>query len=65
MNIYYIGWTQSAQFGLSAVVIANDETEALREIDLDASYNSDIRCLLMGVCTDGTSVANVVCRESL
>jgi hypothetical protein len=65
MNIYHIGWTQSDSFGLNAVVIAASEAEALKELDLDDSYNIDIRVNLMGVCTDGTDVAHIVCTESL
>jgi hypothetical protein len=65
MNIYHIGWTQSESFGLNAVVIAASEDEALKELDLNASYNSEIRVNLMGVCTDGTKAAQIVCQESL
>ena len=65
MNIYHVGWTQSESFRLNAVVIAPSEAEALKELDLDDSYNSEIRVSLMGVCTDGTKTAQTVCRESL
>jgi hypothetical protein len=65
MNIYHIGWTQNESFGLNAVVIAANEAEALKELDLDDSYNSEIRISLMGVCTDGTKTAQTVCKESL
>lgn len=65
MNIYHIGWSQSEQFCLNAVVIAGSEAEALKELDLDASYNSEILVNLMGVCTDGTNVAQTVSKESL
>lgn len=80
MNIYHIGWTQSESFGLNAVVIAATEAEALKQLDLDDSYNSEIRVTLielddshnskirvtlMGVCTDGTKTAQTVCKESL
>mgnify|MGYP001568242845 CR=1 FL=1 len=64
-NIYYIGWVQGGGFGLSAVIIATDEKEALGKLDLDRSYNSEISISLMGICTDGTKKARVVCRESL
>jgi hypothetical protein len=65
MNIYHIDWTQSDSCGLNAVVIAASEAEALKQIDLDASYNSDIRVNLIGACTDGTNVSKIVCLESL
>ena len=65
MNIYHIGWTQSEQYGMNAVVIAASEAEALKEIDLAASYNGEIRVNLIGVCTDGTNTAQIVCQESL
>ena len=65
MNIYYVDWTQDGGFKLSAVVVATTESEALSTIDLDASYNSDIRVLLMGVCADGSKTAHTVCQESL
>jgi malic enzyme len=65
MNIYHIGWVHDDQFGLGAVVIAGTEEEALKALDLDDSYNSEIRISLMGVCTDGTKTAQIVCQESL
>jgi hypothetical protein len=65
MNIYHIGWTQSDSFGLSAVVIAASETEALNALDLDATCDSEIRVNLVGMCADGTNGAQIVCRESL
>ena len=65
MNIYHIGWTQSESFGLNAVVIAASEEEAFKELGLDASFDSEIRINLMGVCTDGAKSAQIVCKESL
>ena len=65
MNIYYFDWTQDGGFGLSAVVVATTESEALSTLDLDDPDNSDIRVVLMGVCTDGSTIAHTVCHESL
>lgn len=65
MNIYRIAWVQSDCFGLRAVVIASSEEQALNELDLDTSYNSDIRAQIIGVCIDEAHPAQVVCRESL
>lgn len=65
MNVYHVGWVQSDQFGLSAVVIANSEDEAINALDLDDSYNSDIKISLVGTCTDGTDTVQIICQECI
>lgn len=66
MNIYHIGWVQDDQFGLSSVVIAPTADDALRELDLDDEYESDVRVSLLGACTDDLpEAARTVCREWL
>lgn len=65
MNIYWLGWVQEDAYSLSAVVIAETERGALEELALNLSYNGDVRVKLIGVCTDGTTKTETVCRESL
>jgi hypothetical protein len=77
LNIYKIFWVQGGAFGLSAVVIASTEEEALRELHLnitdmeDGKFkklgidDSEIEISLIGVCTDGTKETLRVCQESL
>lgn len=65
MNIYHLDWLQSDSYLLSAVIIASTEAEARAVLDLDRSYNSEATVVLLGPCTDGTTAAREVCRESL
>ena len=65
MNIYHVGWVQSECFGLSAVIIAKDEEEALVELDLDSTYENEVDISLVGICSDSTKKAYVICKESL
>ena len=65
MNIYHISWTQGESYGLNAVVIANSEDEALKHIDLDEEYNTEIVVNLIGLCTNGSNTTQTVSHESL
>lgn len=64
MNIYKIEWVQGGSFGLSGVVIADTEEDAIKELDLDED-DKEIEIFLIGICTDGTIEPLVVCQESL
>ena len=72
MNIYHIKWTikwiRSGRSGLCAVVIADNETDALKELELDLErYRAmkNIRIWLIGTTTPGLNVTRIVCRECL
>ena len=69
MNIYHIKWISGGTYGigLCAVVIAQNETDALKELDLehDTDTNSKIRIWLMGTTTPGFNDTQIVCRECL
>lgn len=65
MNIYKISWLQSDQYGLSAVVIAENDGDALKECDL-GEEESDITVKNIGICTLESVTSSVtVCKESL
>ena len=65
MNIYHISWTQSEIYGMNAVVIAHSVDDALKHIDLDEEYNSEIMVNLIGLCTNGSNTTQTVSHESL
>jgi hypothetical protein len=64
MNIYSINWDQGG-YGLSAVVIANTEDEAVSLLDLDDEYETDVEADLIGKSTNSSETPRVVVRESL
>ena len=63
LGIYYAYWDQGG-FGLSAVVVAGSETEAVRLLDLDEAYETLERIVEIGKALP-LEKACVVCRESL
>jgi hypothetical protein len=65
MKIYQINWVQSGAYSLSAVVIAENESAALEELDLDESYNADITATIIGAASPNESKQRTVCHESL
>ena len=72
MNIYHIKWTikwiRSGRSGLCAVVIAQNEIDALKELELDLERDrsiKDIRVSLIGTTTPGFNATQIVCRECL
>jgi hypothetical protein len=62
-TIYYAYWDQNG-FGLSAVIVAESETEAVRLLELDESYETLERILPFGMAFLGQK-PHVVCRQSL
>jgi hypothetical protein len=65
MNIYHVSWTEYGDYYLNAIVIAPNEEEALKELDLIPSYQDEICIKVIGKCIDSTAVTQVVCQESL
>jgi hypothetical protein len=64
MNIYCASWVQGGCFGLSAVVVAPDESTALRELNL-ADDDTKITVYLLGTEKEPSTAAWVVAQESL
>jgi hypothetical protein len=62
-GIFVVAWEQSGAFNLAAVVIANDEQQALEAIHMYQPEN--IRCYMIGQAEKQVSSAVVVCQESL
>ena len=67
MNIYQIKWISSQAFNLCAVVIAKNEIDALKELDLehDISSSEKIESHIIGECKPWFNVTQIVCRECL
>ena len=65
MNIYCITWVQDNAYGLSSVVIAKEEKEALTELNLDESYRDEIKIKKIGNYTGDAKNAQIICQESL
>ncbi len=65
MNIYHIKYLRARSFGLCAVVIANNETDARKIIGLEHDYaiNEKITVSLIGTATAEINFAQIVCRE--
>ena len=67
MNIYHIKWLSSHAFNLCAVVIAQNEIDVLKELDLEHDHSSseEIQIYLIGTTTPGFNATQIVCRECL
>ena len=67
MNIYRIKYLRAGSFGLCAVVIAPNETDARRIIGLEHDYaiNEKISVSLIGTAIEETNITQIVCRECL
>jgi hypothetical protein len=50
---------------MNAVVIAHSVKDALKHIDLDEEYNSEIMVNPIGLCTNGSKTTQTVSHESL
>ena len=69
MNIYHIYWEQIRDhpdgvldgiYELDAVVIAENEKEALAKLTFVETHDMNIRAKLLGICTDGTDKPRLV-----
>lgn len=69
MNIYHINWEQlrlhpdgvlDGIYELDAVVIAENEKDALAQITIVETHDMNIRVKLLGICTDGTDKPRLV-----
>jgi hypothetical protein len=69
MNIYHIYWEQfrlhtdgvlDGIYELDAVVIAENEKDALAQITFVETHDDNIRVKLLGICTDGTDKPRLV-----
>ena len=69
MNIYHIKWISGGVYGigLCAVVIAQNEIDVLKELDLEHDHdtNTNIRVSLIGTTKAGLNATQIVCRECL
>lgn len=63
MNIYHIKWVTGG-YHMNAVVIASSEKIALDTLGLPPGVE-EVRVFLIGLCTSGALVTEVVCEESL
>ena len=65
MNIYHIKYYRAGSFGLCAVVIAHNETDARRITGLEHDYatNEKITVSLIGTATAEIYFTQIVCRE--
>ena len=63
LKIYLVSWVSFGD-GLSAVVAANDDADALKTLNLSNEYSSDIKCRCVGICNNAISAPDVLCQES-
>ena len=63
LGVYYAYWDQNG-FGLSAVVVAGSDTEAVQLLELDESYETLERVSPFGMAFPGEK-PHVVSRQSL
>jgi hypothetical protein len=61
--IYLVCWAQSGQFGLSAVVLANDEKQAIDAVSMYEPEN--VKCIKVGEADKPAVSPQVICQESL
>ena len=66
MNIYQIKWdieyVSSGAHGLCATVIAQNEADAIKSVELEDESVRNIQVWLIGTTTD---TAKILCRECL
>jgi hypothetical protein len=65
MNIYGVSWVQGNCYGLSAVVVAPDESTAVSLLDLNPEVDSKITPFLLGVEIEPSAEPWIVAHESL